>query len=127
MNLWTGAPLLALWLGSRLEVHRPVGLSGAKVSGAAVFVVIASLFAMSLALIKCLTLLQARWDRLEGRTPEPVGRRRASWLQPVSGHRRHQGSDGSPTRALDTVMVACVVSAVIAFEVWLILLAPPPI
>src|SRR4051812_21102759 len=68
INIWTGAPLLALWVGSQV-----VGSSGLSMS--AVFVVVAVLAASCLALAKALTWLSARYDELTGR---PAGARRTS-------------------------------------------------
>src|SRR3954447_24117660 len=62
VNIWTGAPLLALWVGSRVE-----GDSG--LSMGAVFVVIAVMALTMFVLVRLLALLGARHDRMLGREP----------------------------------------------------------
>ena len=78
VNIWTGSPLLALWVGSRLQ-----GTSG--LSMGAVFAVIAVMGAASYGLIRLLGVLGARHDRLLGIPPGP--RRQQPWLRSLSGER----------------------------------------
>src|SRR3954447_18695281 len=54
VNIWTGAPLLALWIGSRIQ-----GDSG--LSMGAVFTVIAVMGATMYGLVRLLGALGARW------------------------------------------------------------------
>src|SRR3954453_2111815 len=72
VNIWTGAPLLALWIGSRIQ-----GDSG--LSMGAVFAVIAVMGAAMYGLVQLLSVLSARHDRLLGREPAP--RRQQPWLR----------------------------------------------
>src|SRR5215218_7453658 len=71
VNIWTGSPLLALWVGSRLQ-----GTSG--LSMGAVFAVIVVMGVTSFALIRVLGVLGERHDRLLGIPPAP--RRQQPWL-----------------------------------------------
>jgi hypothetical protein len=109
VNIWTGAPLLALWVGSRIQ-----GDSG--LSMGAVFAVIAVLVAAMFALVRLLGVLGARHDRLIGR--EPVPRRQQPWLRSLSGERLSEQRAREPVSALDVVLVACVVLAALVFEIW---------
>jgi hypothetical protein len=110
VNLWTGAPLLAIWTGAQV-----VPSSG--LSMAAVGVVVVVLAIACLALVSTLTWLGALHDRLTGRPPP--GRRQAPWMRAMSGERPHQRAAAAPPlRALDYVLVGAVVAAVLAFEVW---------
>ncbi len=109
VNIWTGSPLLALWVGSRLQ-----GTSG--LSMGAVFAVIAVMVLASLGLIKLLGVLGARHDRLLGRTPAP--RRQQPWLRSLSGERLRDQRRRERITALDVVLVGTVVIASVAFEVW---------
>src|SRR2546430_17520222 len=60
INVWTGSPLLALWVGSRVQG------SGSPSMGA--FAVVGlTLGAVSLALVRVLARLEAVYDRLTGR------------------------------------------------------------
>ena len=107
VNLFTGAPLLAIWVGSRVQ-----GESGG-LSMTAVLVVIVVLAVLCWALVWALAALGGAHDALVGRRPEA---RQTPWLRPFnSGVER---SAGAELGALDVVLVAAVVLAVLAFEVW---------
>ena len=109
VNIWTGSPLLALWVGSRLQ-----GTSG--LSMGAVFAVIAVMVLASLGLIKLLGVLGARHDRLLGIPPGP--RRQQPWLRSLSGERSRDQRARQRITALDVVLVGTVLIAAVAFEVW---------
>ena len=109
VNIWTGSPLLALWVGSRLQ-----GTSG--LSMGAVFAVIAVMILASLGLIKLLGVLGARHDRLFGIPPGP--RRQQPWLRSLSGERTRDQRRRQRITALDVVLVGTVLIASLAFEVW---------
>jgi hypothetical protein len=109
INVWTGAPLLAVWVGSQV-----VGDSG--LSMGAVFVVIVVLAASCLALTAALTWLSARYDRLTGR---PAAARRTSpWLRSMRGEREELTKRRYGISAIDRILVAAVVLCVLSFEVW---------
>jgi hypothetical protein len=109
INIWTGSPLLALWVGSRLQ-----GTSGLKMS--AVFAVVVVMGATSFALVKLLGALGERHDRLMGIPPGP--RRQQPWLRSLSGERTRDQRRRARISALDVVLVGTVLAAAIAFEVW---------
>lgn len=72
VNFWTGAPLAALWIGSRI-------LGGGALTMTAVFVVVVSLAVLLGVMALILTWLNARYDELIGR---PTGERRTlPWLR----------------------------------------------
>jgi hypothetical protein len=109
VNLWTGSPLLALWVGSRV-----VGDNG--LSMGAVFLVIACLAVTSFILIRVLTALGAAHDRRAGLEPER--RRQQPWMKSLSGERLATERARARVSGLDVVIVATVVLAAAAFEVW---------
>ncbi len=109
INIWTGAPLLAVWTGSQV-----VGDSG--LSMGAVFVVIAVLAACCIALAVALTWLSARYDELTGR---PAAARRTSpWLRSMRGEREEVARKRHGISAVERIVVIAVVAAVLAFEIW---------
>jgi hypothetical protein len=109
INLWTGAPLLSLWVGSRV-----VGDSG--LSMGAVFVVVIVLAASVLALTQVLTSLSARYDDLTGR---PASARRTSpWLRSMRGEREEFARKRQSISAVERIAVLSVVACVITFEIW---------
>ena len=109
INIWTGSPLLALWVGSRLQ-----GTSGLKMG--AVFAVVVVMGATSFALVKLLGALGERHDRLLGIPPGP--RRQQPWLRSLSGERTRDQRRRARISALDVILVGTVLVAAIAFEVW---------
>jgi hypothetical protein len=103
INLWTGGPLLALWVGSRIQAA--VGQLSMGAVGATIGVLIVETFL----LYKLLALLNNRYNAVLGRT-EP--RRQTAWLKPMSGERRTI----QVQRPLTLVERITVVSTVVAFE-----------
>ena len=118
VNLWTGAPLFALWVGSQV-----VGKSQLTIQ--AVFVVVLVLGLLVFAIAIGLARLNARYDRLIGR---PTGERRLTWLRSMrdEGWREELDKKRGVT-ALEWIVVATVWIAVIAFLVWFVGFAGSPL
>jgi hypothetical protein len=117
INLWTGAPLLALWVGSQV-----VGTTVLSMTAVLVVVVVLAvlLFSMSIAL----AWLSAEYDRLAGRAP---GERRLPWLRSMSGEEGiEQPGYGAGITPLERIVMASVYLAVICFLLWFFLLAGAP-
>lgn len=109
LNIWTGAPLLGLWVGSRVAPESGISMF-------AFFVVAVVIGATAWVLLRLLARLQAAHARLAGR---PVARRQTTWLRAMSGERSPgRGGEAPPMSGADYVVVAMVVLAVAAFEVW---------
>jgi hypothetical protein len=109
INVWTGAPLLALWVGSQVA-------AGSQLSMGAVAVVVVVLGATCLALTMALSWLSARYDELTGR---PAGARRTSpWLRSMRGEREEVSRRRHGVSAVERIVVIAVVLAGLAFEVW---------
>lgn len=117
VNIWTGAPLLALWVGS--QVAGPTGLSMT-----AVFVVVAVLAVLVLALLTLLTRINRRYDRLTGRT---VGRRVLPWMRSMRSERDVYVTERQGVSAIERVVVVSVVAAVLVFNVWFFFFAGSPV
>jgi hypothetical protein len=109
VNIWTGSPVFALWVGSRV-----VG-DGSLTMGA-VAVVVGTMAATCFLLVKLLGKLGERHDRLLGLPPAP--RRQQPWLRSLSGERLSEQRRREHVSALDVVLVAMVLLAAIAFEIW---------
>jgi hypothetical protein len=117
VNIWTGAPLLALWVGS--QTAGPSGLSMTAVG-----VVVIVLLVLVLALVRLLSLLNARYDRVTGRTAE---RRVAPWMRSMRGEREEQLRARHGTSAIERVVVISVSVAVLVFNVWFFFFAGSPV
>jgi len=107
LNLWTGGPLLALWVGSRVQAA--VGSVSMGAIGATVGVLIVE----TLLLYRLLAWLNVRYDAAIGRK---VRRQQAPWLKPMSGERRTL----QVKRPLTAVERIVVVGVVLAFELFLV-------
>ena len=107
VNLFTGAPLFAIWVGSRVQ-----GDSGG-LTMTAVFVVVLVMALACWGLIWALNAMGAKHDELIGRT---AARRQSPWMKPFNSP--SGGSQGGGLRALDKILVGAVVLAGLAFETW---------
>lgn len=117
VNIWTGAPLVALWVGSRTA-----GPTGTSMT--AVFVVVVVLAALVLALTVLLVRVNAAYDRLAGR---PVERRVMPWMRSMRGERDAYAKERQGTSAIERVVVIAVGVAVLAFNVWFFFFAGSPL
>ena len=110
INLWTGAPLFAVWVGSKVQGNLN------NLSMTAVFSVIVVLAAMVFLLAFTLTWLNAKYDELTGR---PAAARQTSpWLRSMRDEREGDVRRKFGISAVERVVVVSVVAAVLAFEVW---------
>jgi hypothetical protein len=108
VNLWTGGPLLALWVGSRIE--SAVG----QLSMGAVAATIGVLILETYLLYRALAFLTVRYNAVLGRE---TLRHQHPWLKPMSGERRAE-EVRQPLTAVERIVVLTVVVAVLVFEIW---------
>ena len=123
LNVWTGSPLLALWVGSRFE--DAATSTGPSMAGIAVVVVVMAL--TSWALLKLLGRLQDSYLSLLGRPPR---RYRSTWLRSMRGERgewTRQHDPDARASAFEIVVMLVVLAAVAAFEIWFFFYSPSPI
>jgi hypothetical protein len=110
INLWTGAPLFAVWVGSKVQGNLN------NLSMTAVFSVVAVLAATVFLLALVLTWLNAKYDQLTGRPP--AARQTSPWLRSMRDEREENVRRKYGISAVERVVVVSVVAAVLAFEVW---------
>ncbi len=118
INIWTGAPLLAVWAGSQAARQRTLSMG-------AVFVVVIVLAACCLALTLALTWLSARYDELTGRPP--AARRTSPWLRSLRDERESLAKRRHGLSAIERIVIVSVVACVLAFEVWFFFFAGSPL
>jgi hypothetical protein len=118
LNIWTGGPLLALWIGSRVQNEGPPSML-------AVGVAAVSLGVITYVLVRLLARLDAFYGHLTGR-PSSV-RRHVPWLRSMRGERPHVQRHARDLSALERVLVVSVVVVVALFEVWFFFYSPSPI
>lgn len=120
LNIWTGSPLLALWVGSRVQGSGPPSM-------AAVFVFFVLFAVLSATLLRVLSRLSAAYDSASGRPPS-VGRH-VPWLRSMRGE-RESGSyagDRPQLTATERILVGMVVVVVLIFEIWFFFFSTSPI
>ncbi len=110
VNIFTGAPLLALWVGAKIEGQGDLTMG-------IVFSVIATLGLALAFLAWALTRLGRAYDSLTGRQ-EPTTRQRAVWLRSMRDEPLHRPTKAAQLSALEKTLVASVVVAALGFEVW---------
>jgi hypothetical protein len=109
INVWTGSPLLALWVGS--QVQGSFGSPKIEAVGVVVVVLAALVYASAFAL----AWLNARYDALTGRrrTRQPY-----PWLRSMRAERQVEVRRELGVTAVERAVVISVVAAALAFEVW---------
>jgi hypothetical protein len=115
-NIWTGCPLLALWVGSQVVGQQVLSM-------AAVGVVIVVLAMLVTAMVMCLSRLNRTYDALTGRR---LGDRRAPWLRSMGANTEGVTNQRVETSALERIVIVNVYIAVAAFMVWYIFFAGSP-
>ena len=110
LNVWTGSPLLALWIGSRVQGESSQPTMGAFVA------VIGCLIAFSWGLYQLLKLTAAAYQDATG--TRPTVRTHAPWLRSMRGERPEHAARSARISGVERVVVVSVIFAAVAFEVW---------
>jgi hypothetical protein len=118
LNVYTGSPLLGLWVGSRVQGDGPPSMG-------AVGVVAAVFLATSLLLVRLLAALGGLYDRLTGRPPQ--ARRHVAWLRSMRGERPREQGAQYRLSALDYIMIGSVIVLAAAFEIWFFFYSSSPL
>jgi hypothetical protein len=112
INLWTGAPLFAIWVGSRVQ-------TGTGLTMTTVVVVMAVLAASVTVLVLALTRVEAAYKAATG---QDTHRRTAPWLRSMRGERPELAQQEGLT-GFEKGLAAAVVLGVVVFEGWFFLFA----
>jgi hypothetical protein len=110
LNLWTGSPLLAVWVGAQVQRDQ------STLSMGTVFIIIAVMGVVSFALFQALRWLDARYGEVIGR--KPGTRQPVPWLKSLSGERIPAKRPREPLTAVERILVLVVVLAIGSFEIW---------
>ena len=116
INLWTGAPLFALWVGSQAVGEKQVSMTAICI----VVVTLAVLVAlMSVAIVR----LNQTYKRITG---HPLRENRMTWLRAHNAHRETVG-EGLPSSLLERIVMWNVYIAVIALVAYWIAVPQSPL
>ena len=118
LNLFTGSPLLAIWLGSRAQGSGPPTMG-------AFLTFVCSLGITSYLLVRGIAALTRSHDTLTGR--RPTVRAHLPWLRSLSGERPAEVGSKGRISAFDVILVLMVLAAVVAFEIWFFFFSGSPI
>jgi hypothetical protein len=110
LNVWTGSPLLALWIGSRVQ-----GESTQPSMGAAAAVIVC-LVLFSVVLYQALKRLSYAYQDATGTLP--TVRSHAPWLRSMRGERPDYPGNTARITGAERIVVFTVVVAAVVFEVW---------
>jgi hypothetical protein len=110
INLWTGAPLFAVWVGSKVQGNLN------NISMTALFSVVVVLAATVFGLALLLTWLNTKYDDLTGRPP--AARQTSPWLRSMRDEREDDVRRKYRINGVERVVVLCAVAGVLAFEGW---------
>ncbi len=114
MNLWTGSPLLAVWIGSRVQGEE------SQPSMAAFVAVIGCLIAFSWGLYQLLRITAGAYRDATG--TRPTMRTHAPWLRSMRGERPDHVA-AARSSAAEKIVVVSVIAAVVLFDVWFFFLS----
>lgn len=110
LNVWTGSPLLAVWLGSKVQGEESQPSMGAYA------VVILSLIAFSWGLYQLLKLVMSAYQDATGTAP--TVRTHAPWLRSMRGERPDYPGAAARISGAEKIVVVTVLIAATAFEIW---------
>jgi hypothetical protein len=110
LNVWTGSPLLAIWIGSRVQGEESQPSMGAFA------VVIIALITFSFGLYQLLKLTMRAYQEATGTTP--TVRTHAPWLRSMRDERPEHAGRGATISGAERIVVVTVLVAAVAFEIW---------
>jgi uncharacterized membrane protein (DUF485 family) len=117
VNIWTGCPLFALWVGAQVVGER-------RVTMGALFVIVGVLAVLVFVSALALSWLNATYDMLTGR---PRVERRPAWLRSMRAESEGRVSQRVGITPLERVVMLNVYVAVILLAVWYVFFAGTPL
>ncbi len=118
LNVWTGSPLLALWVASRVQGSGPPSMTALGV-----FVLVFAV--LSFGLYKLLMALGAAYDSASGRSSP--GRQHAPWLRSMRAERDHYAGERPRLTAVERIVAGMVILVFVLFEIWFFFLSGSPV
>jgi hypothetical protein len=118
LNVWTGAPLLALMVGSKVQ-------GNSHLSTETVFAVIIVFAILEYLLAWALSWLNATYDTMTGRAVE--ARRTSPWLRSMRGESEEDTRARFGISPIERIVSLSVAAAILLFEVWFFFFAGSPL
>jgi hypothetical protein len=107
INLWTGAPLFSLWVGSQFVGEKQLSMT-------AVGIVVATLAILVVAMSFALVWLNDTYKRITG---HPLRENRLTWLRGFNAEHESVG-EGIPSTLLERIVMFNVYIATIAMVIY---------
>jgi hypothetical protein len=118
LNLWTGGPLLALWVGSHTQGSGPLTM-------VSLLVVTVVLLAVSLGLVRLIAVLESAYRKQTNEATHV--RAHTPWLRSMRGERPVYPGERPRVTAPERILVAAVIVGVLVFEIWFFFFSGSPI
>jgi hypothetical protein len=118
LNVWTGSPLFALWVGSRLQGSGPPQMGP-------IFAVVLVFAAVSFGLATLLARLGDSYNAMTGQHAQV--HRHVAWLRSMRGERPQYPGEKAQVTAMEQILVIAVVACFLAFEIWFFFFSSSPI
>jgi hypothetical protein len=115
LNVWTGSPLLALWIGSRIQGEESQPSMGAFAA------VIGCLVVFSFLLYQALKRVSHAYQEATGTLP--TVRAHAPWLRSMRAERPNYPDSATRISGAERIVIVSVIVAAVAFEVWFFFLS----
>jgi hypothetical protein len=115
LNVWTGSPLLALWIGSRIQGENSQPSMGAFAA------VIGCLIGFSFLLYQALKHVSHAYQEATGTLPSV--RTHAPWLRSLRAERVDYGAAEARISGAERIVVVTVIVAALLFEIWFFFLS----
>ncbi len=116
-NIWTGAPLLAMWVGAQAAGDQSLSMRG-------VSVVVFVLAAIAYTLVALLTRLSRIYDGLAQRPV--VAEQRKAWLRSMRAEEKSDVEQLRGIAAPEVIVILNVWAALASLAIWYVLLAGRP-
>jgi hypothetical protein len=117
LNLWTGGPLFAVWVGSHAQGSGPLTMT-------ALLVVVVVLLAVSLSLVRLIAVLQQAYTKHSGEAPGV--RAHTPWLRSMRGERPVYPGESAHVTMPERILVVIVIAAFLVFEFWFFFMSGSP-
>ena len=116
INIWTGCPLVAVYIGSHVEYWAGAPSPSNGVTMTAVFAVVIVLALLVFGMAWALIRLGNAYDRLVGRPPG--ARHTSPWLRSLRGEREDAARERQRISLPERIVVFSVLACALTFEVW---------
>jgi hypothetical protein len=114
VNVWTGAPLFAVWVGSKVQGN----FNSLSMGAVALTVIVLAI--VEFGLVLALSWINAQYDQAIGRPPL---RRRYPWHSSMRGEREEVIAQRQGVSGVERIAILSVVAGVLVFEFWFFFLA----